>query len=102
MVFDLIVVKDGADDEKEKYFIVMKAEDVIGICPSAPVTVSLKFECSSDEVQRLFPRGKRFTVKLEASWQRTLEPKPAEPKSPQEEPKITDATATVPEEAIAQ
>jgi hypothetical protein len=107
VAFDATVTKDGGDDEKGKYFVVLKAEGVTGICPVSLVTVTVKIEC--DSVQKFFPKGKMFTVELNASYQKelrsfavdqavlekTVEVELAEDEV--EEPAITEATATIPE-----
>lgn len=71
-MFDVRVTKDSGDDEKEKYIVLLKAEDVLGIIPGDKVTITIKLEADTDEIRRLFPKGSDYTVRLDPSFQRQL------------------------------
>jgi hypothetical protein len=104
VVFDLRSSKDSADDEKDKYVVFLQAEDIVGISDIAVVKATLKLECSSEDILKIFPRKKVFTLRLEPSWQKQLPTHfpemvvyPEPEKKPTEVPQITEATASVPE-----
>jgi hypothetical protein len=72
LIFDVKVTKDSGDDEKEKYSVTLKAEDVIGISPSSSVTVTIKLESGSEEIRHLFLKRSNYTVRISPSDQKML------------------------------